>query len=217
MRERWGTASASDSGPRRAATVSSLTGVTRILDQKRARLLGGDIHVLEKVLSAFEPHTEVFRKGKIAKPTELGKLVTIQESEHQIITAYEVHDRRPANITLRTPALNRHIELFDRPPDIAAGDRGFSSAKNEEDAMQRGGATGNLASTGTETPARRAYERQQPRSARASRVRTANQCDRTRSWFAALRYRGTDGTARWVGSGSLPISTGTFVTARAAR
>ena len=70
--------------------------VTRVLDQTRARLLGGDIHVPDKVLSVFEPHTEAIRKGKIAKPTEFGKLVTIQESEHQIITAYEVHDRRPA-------------------------------------------------------------------------------------------------------------------------
>ena len=69
--------------------------VTRILGQTRARLLGGDTHVPDKVLSVFEPHTEAIRKGKIAKPTEFGKLVTIQESEHQIITAYEVHDRRP--------------------------------------------------------------------------------------------------------------------------
>ena len=45
--------------------------VTRILDQARARLLGGDIHVPDKVLSVFEPHTEAIRKGKIAKPTEL--------------------------------------------------------------------------------------------------------------------------------------------------
>src|SRR6185312_11772583 len=66
--------------------------VTRILDQTRTRLIGGDIHVPDKILSVFEPHTEAIRKGKIAKPTEFGKLVTIQESEHQIITAYQVHD-----------------------------------------------------------------------------------------------------------------------------
>jgi IS5 family transposase len=81
--------------------------VTRVLDQTRARLLGGDTHVTDKVLSVFEPHAEAIRKGNIAKPTEFGKLVTIQESEHQIITAYEVHDRRPADMTLWTPALDR--------------------------------------------------------------------------------------------------------------
>jgi IS5 family transposase len=80
-----------------AATATSLTRahqqlqqlqpvVERVLEQTRARIVGGDTHVADKVLSIFEPHTEAIRKGKIAKPTEFGKLVTIQESEHQIIT-----------------------------------------------------------------------------------------------------------------------------------
>jgi hypothetical protein len=47
-----------------------------------------------------DPHTETIRKGKIAKPNEFGKLVTIQESEHQIITAYVVRLTRPADVTL---------------------------------------------------------------------------------------------------------------------
>jgi IS5 family transposase len=40
------------------------------------------------VLSVFEPHTEAIRKGKQVRATEFGQLVTIQEAEHQIITAY---------------------------------------------------------------------------------------------------------------------------------
>lgn len=106
-------------------TVSTLTRarqqlqqlVTHILDQTRARLLGGDIHVPDKVLSIVEPHTEAIRKGKIAKPTAFGKLVTIQESEHQIITADQVHDRRPPETTLWTPALDRPLCrcLIDHP------------------------------------------------------------------------------------------------------
>jgi len=39
------------------------------------------------------------RKGKIAKPTEFGKLVTIQESEHQIITGYEVYWVEKRNVS----------------------------------------------------------------------------------------------------------------------
>jgi IS5 family transposase len=37
--------------------------VQRVVDQTRARLLGGDTHVPDKVLSIFEPHTETIRKG----------------------------------------------------------------------------------------------------------------------------------------------------------
>ena len=101
-------------------------------------MLGGDTHVPDKVLSLFEPDTEAMRKGKAAKPTEFGKLVTIQESEHQIVTAYQVHDQRPADKTLWVPALDTHIALFGRAPDLATADRGFSSAANEAAATARG-------------------------------------------------------------------------------
>ena len=111
--------------------------VQRVVHQTRARLLGGDTRVPDKVLSVFEPHTETIRKGKISKPNEFGKLVTIQESEQQIITAYDVHAKRPADVTLWTSALDRHWTIFGRPPDLAAGDRGFSSATNEQAATDR--------------------------------------------------------------------------------
>jgi hypothetical protein len=69
---------------------------------------------------------EAIRKGKIAKPTQFGKLVTIQESEHQIITAYEAHATRPPDVTLWwTASLDRHIAMFGpragycHPPIVA--------------------------------------------------------------------------------------------------
>jgi IS5 family transposase len=195
--------------------------ITRILDQTRARLLGGDPHVPDKVLSIFEPHTEAIRKGKIAKPTEFGKLVTIQESEHQIITAYEVHDRRPPDMTLWTPALDRHIAIFDRPPAIAAGDRGFASARNEEAAVQRGVRRVILPRPGRKTPARRAHERQRWfRRGQRWRVGCEGRISviKRRHGLRRCRYHGADGTARWVGLGVIAnnlISSATFLNARA--
>jgi IS5 family transposase len=195
--------------------------VTRVLDQTRARVLGGDTHVPDKVLSLFEPHTEAIRKGKIAKPTEFGKLVTIQECEHQIITAYEVHDRRPADMTLWTPALDRHIAMFDRPPDIAAGDRGFASAKNEEAATQRGVRRVILPRPGRTTPARRAHERQRWfRRGQRWRVGCEGRISviKRRHGLRRCRYRGSDGTVRWVGLGVIAnnlMSSATFLNARA--
>jgi IS5 family transposase len=40
--------------------------------------MGGDTRAQGKVVSLFEPQTEVIRKGKAGKPTEFGKLVKIQ-------------------------------------------------------------------------------------------------------------------------------------------
>ena len=195
--------------------------VERVLAQTRARIVGGDTHVPDKVLSIFEPHTEAIRKGKIAKPTEFGKLVTIQECEHQIITAYEVHARRPADMTLWTPALDRHIALFDRPPALAAGDRGFASAANEEAALARGVRRVILPRPGRKTPARRAHERQRWfRRGQRWRVGCEGRISviKRRHGLRRCRYRGADGTARWVGLGVIAnnlVSTATFVKARA--
>ena len=45
----------------------------QVLAQTRARVLRGDTHYPGKVVSLFEPHTEIIRKGKLAKPTEFGR------------------------------------------------------------------------------------------------------------------------------------------------
>ena len=195
--------------------------IARVLAQTRARLLGGDTHVADKVLSVFEPHTEAIRKGKIAKPTEFGKLVTIQESEHQIITAYEVHATRPADMTLWTPALDRHIEVFGRAPDIAAADRGFSSAKNEDAAVARGVRRVILPRQGRTTAARRAYERQRWfRRGQRWRVGCEGRISvlKRRHGLRRCRYHGPAGVARWVGLGVIAdnlVNTATFLNARA--
>jgi IS5 family transposase len=178
--------------------------VARVLAQTRARLFGGDTHVPDKVLSVFEPHTEAIRKGKIAKPTEFGKLVTIQEAEHQIVTAFEVHAERPPDVTLWVPALDRHRQIFGRAPDLATGDKGFSSVANERAAQDRGVRRVVLPARGRKTPARQRHERQRW-FRRAQRWRTG--CEgrisvlKRRHGLRRCRYRGHHGMHRWVGLG----------------
>ena len=195
--------------------------VQRVVDQTRARLLGGDTHVADKVLSLFEPHTETIRKGKISKPNEFGKLVTIQESEHQIITAYDVHTKRPADVTLWTAALDRHQTIFGRAPDLAAGDRGFSSATNEHAATDRGVRRVVLPRRGPKSPARRAYERQRWfRRGQRWRVGCEGRISvlKRRHGLDRCRYHGDDGMHRWVGFGVIAdnlMNIATFAKARA--
>jgi IS5 family transposase len=69
-----------------------------VVHQTKARLFGGVTKSLEKVVSLFEPHTEIIRKGKSGKPNEFGKLVQLQEAENQINTHYEVYEERPAGL-----------------------------------------------------------------------------------------------------------------------
>lgn len=178
--------------------------VQRVLAQTRARVLKGDTHYPDKVLSLFEPHTEAIRKGKAAKPTEFGKLVKLQEAEAQFITDYEVCGTRVADSDLWVPTLARHESLFGRPPRLAVADAGFTSASNERAATDRGVRRVALPTRGRLSPARRAHQRQRW-FRRALRWRTG--CEgrisvlKRRHGFRRCRYRGLDGMERWVGLG----------------
>lgn len=184
--------------------AATLPLMRRVIAQTRRRVFGGDTHVTDKVLSLFEPHTEAIRKGKIAKPTEFGKLVTVQEAEQQIVTAYAVHDRRPADVTLWTPALDVHETTFGRAPDLAAADRGFTSARNEQAAIERGVRHVVLPACGARSPSRRAFERQRWfRRGQRWRVGCEGRISvlKRRFGLRRCRYHGQDGVERWVGLG----------------
>lgn len=112
--------------------------VRRVLAQTRARVVNGNTHYPDKLVSIFEPHSDVIRKGKAAKPTEFGNVVKIQEAEGGIITDSEVCTPRVPDRDLWQPALERHIALFGRPPRLAVADAGFASAQNERLARDLG-------------------------------------------------------------------------------
>lgn len=112
--------------------------VSQVIAQTRARVLRGDTHYPDKVVSLFEPHSEIIRKGKLAKPTEFGRLVKIQKAEAQFITDYDVCHGPHAERALWVPALDQHIELFGQAPILAVADAGFASRSNETAAGDRG-------------------------------------------------------------------------------
>ena len=104
----------------------------QVIRQTKARIFGGDTKVPDKVLSMFEPHSEVIRKGKASKPTEFGKMVKIQEAENQIVIDYEVYTERPNDADLLVESVQIHEELLGRVPDLVAADAAFYSAANEK-------------------------------------------------------------------------------------
>jgi IS5 family transposase len=126
----------------------------RVLAQTQARVVEGNTHFPHKVLSLFETATEAIRKGKAAKPTEFGKLVKIQEAEHQIVTDYAVYAERPTDQSLLLPAIAQHQVIFGRPPELLAADAGFFSAENEAQAQEAGVDKVAIPNTQTRSPAR---------------------------------------------------------------
>jgi IS5 family transposase len=181
-----------------AARLSPTIALVRqVLAQTRARVLRGDTHYPGKVVSLFEPHTEIIRKGKLARPTEFGRLVKIQEAEAQFITDYAVCESRQPERTLWEPALDRHIALFGHAPHLAVADGGFASRANERAAQHRGVRHVVLP--------RQPHEKRSRIARAALRWRTGSEgrisALKRRHGLRRCRYRGESGMQRWVGLG----------------
>ena len=150
--------------------------VEKVIAQTKERVWEGNVHVAGKVLSLFEPHTQVIRKGKAHKPNEFGRLVRIDEVENGIVSGFEVLEGNASDKNSWLPAIENHRACFGDAPEMATADRGFFSAKNEREAE----------ALGVEKVAL-------PACGRLSKKRTKRQKER---WFKrALRWRaGSEGT-----------------------
>jgi len=171
----------------------------RVVAQTRARILRGNTRFPGKVVSLFEPHTEIIRKGKLAKPTEFGRLVKIQEAEAQFITDYAVCERGQADRALWAPSLDRHIALFDHAPQLAVADGGFASRSNERAAQDRGVRHVVLPRQPREMRSRAARAALRWRTGSEGRISALKR----RHGLRRCRYRGLRGMQRWVGLGVL--------------
>jgi transposase, IS5 family len=178
--------------------------VRQVMQQARARIFGGNTHVSEKLVSIFEPGTEVIRKGKASKPTEFGKLVKIQEAENQIITCYEVYEKRPSDSALLIPAIEAHEEQLGRVPHLVAGDAAFYSASNEKAAQEKGVKRLCIPNRNT-TSAERKREQKKRWFRNGQKWRTGSEgrisVVKRRHGLNRCRYKGERGMQRWVGLG----------------
>lgn len=178
--------------------------VQQVLRQTRERVLRGNTQAEGKLLSVFETHTEVIRKGKANKPNEFGKLVMVQEAENQIVTHYQVCEQRPADSTLLEGCLEQHVELFGRAPKQVAADPGFFSAANEAKAEQMGVKWVSIPSHDTKSPARKKRQKQRWFK-KLQKWRTG--CEgrisvlKRRHGLRRSLYKKPDGIRRWVGLG----------------
>jgi transposase, IS5 family len=89
-------------------------GVRQVVRQTKVRVFQGITQYPHKIVSLFEPHTEIIRKGKASKPNEFGNMVKVQEAENQIITHSEVFAERPEDSKLLVAVVEQHQRRFGR-------------------------------------------------------------------------------------------------------
>src|SRR5205809_4922481 len=197
-----------------------LPRVQQVVSQTRARIIHGVTNSAGKIVSLFEHTTEIIRKGKPGKPTEFGKMIKVQEAENQIIVAFQVYDKRPADSALLVPAIEQHQQRLGVVPRVAAGDAGFFSAANETAAQKLGVAQVAVPFFGTKSVPRRKRQKERWfRKAQKWRIGCEGRISvlKRRHGLRRCLYKGDAGMHRWVGLGVIAdnlIYIGRVLTAR---
>ena len=158
----------------------------------------------EKIISLFEPHSYVVRKGKRRKPKEFGQVVKIQEADGGIITDFQSYPSQPCDSDLFIPSIETHWQQFDLLPHLACGDRGFYSHANEQMAYQMGVRRVCLPKRGKISIARKQHQQtrwfkagQRFRAGSEGRISVLKRV----FGFNRCLNKGQDGFERWLGWG----------------
>jgi IS5 family transposase len=186
----------------RAELKTMVPRVEQVIRQTRARIVRGNNHYPDKLLSLFVPKTSVIRKGKAHKPSEFGRLVDLVEVEGGFVSDYRVLDGNPDDGSLLIPALRRHQRRFGRAPHTAATDRGFWSAKNERDAYEFGVKRVSIPTTGRLSAARLRLQRSRWfRRAQRWRANGEGRIGTLKNVYGMDRcmYKGDEAMERWIG------------------
>jgi IS5 family transposase len=101
----------------------------KVIDQTERRVVKDEtVPATEKVLSIFEPHTDIIKKDR--RDTCYGHKVVLTGGDSGLFTDMVVLDGNPADSTLPVDMVQRLNEIYNRFPLKAAFDGGFASKDN---------------------------------------------------------------------------------------
>jgi IS5 family transposase len=176
------------------------------IEQAPRRVLQGKaVPASEKLLSLFEPHTQIIPRRKAGKEVEFGRKLRLDEVEGGIVTSYRILDQGGGqDQPYLKDSLAAHHRHFGRAPDLLTADRGMASAANEKRAHEAGVRRVALPCVGRASPARRQQEKQRWfrrgyrfRAGIEGRIHVL----RRDYGLKRCRYHGERGMGRWVGWG----------------
>jgi IS5 family transposase len=120
-----------------AAELERYVGLSRqVLDQTERRVLKGEkVPAAEKIVSIFEPHTDIIVKDR--RETYYGHKVCLCVGASNLITDCVITEGNPADTELTLTMLDRQREIYGRYPLKVALDGGFASKVNLAAAKER--------------------------------------------------------------------------------
>lgn len=180
--------------------------VEQVIRQAWRRVIAGEtVPAPEKLVSLFEPHTQIITRHKAGKKVEFGRKVWLDEVEGGIISRYRVlDDGGGTDQPYLEAALTGHQEQFGKAPQLLAADRGVSSPANEQLAHSAGVKRVVMPALGKVSAERKQQERarwfRQGFRFRAGIEGRVHVLQRDFG-LERCRYRGEAGMGRWVGWG----------------
>jgi IS5 family transposase len=136
---------------------ASLT--SQVIDHTRRRVFKGEkVPHTEKVLSLFEPHTEVLLRGKVGKSIEFGHMILLHQVENKFISDYRVFRKRPSDESMVDSLLRRHEKQFHAYPENFAADKGFYKSMDKLRVLETVIRNVSIAKKGSRTEAETARE-----------------------------------------------------------
>jgi IS5 family transposase len=181
--------------------------VQQVIAQAERRVLQGEsVPASAKLVSLFEPHTAIVRRGKAHLPAEFGRKIMLDEVDGGLVTRYAVLAGNPPDAPELPTSLAHHQACFDHAPVVLTADRAFFTLDNDQLARDLGIPAVALPRQGPLTPK---HQQVQQRAAfrRAYRWRAGIEGRisvlKRRFGLGRCRYHGEAGMERWVGWGLL--------------
>jgi IS5 family transposase len=101
----------------------------RVISQTRRRVLQGEsVPATEKLVSIFEPHTDIIVKDR--RETLYGHKICLTAGASGLVTDVVVEAGNPADATLAVKMMERQRQLYGRVPRQVSFDGGFTSRAN---------------------------------------------------------------------------------------
>jgi IS5 family transposase len=111
--------------------------IERLISQAERRVLAGEaVPAGEKLVSLFETHADIIVKG--GRDVHYGHKLNLTTGRSGLILDVVVEAGNPADAERFLPMLERHIERQGTPPRQTAGDGGFASLDNLNQAKALG-------------------------------------------------------------------------------
>jgi IS5 family transposase len=177
----------------------------QVVDQTVRRVFNAEnVPAEDKLVSLFEPHTNIIKRGKAHRPTEFGHKVWLDEVDGGLVSDYRILVGNPADADQWQPAIDHHIDQFGKAPYQASADRGVQTAPNEAYAYQQGVKRVILPKAGHKSERRRQHERQSWfRRGRRYHVGIEGRISvlKRKHGLGRCLNHGPEGFERWVGWG----------------